>query len=121
MTMQAGKKLDEAVAALVMGFTVEHGTTHVDGRELPWTVFRNGSTTHNPIPYSTDLLAAMEVEARLWGFGWAARFIRLADGRWWAEFAKRGSFWTEYAIADTLPLAICRAALAAVSPTDKQE
>jgi len=131
MTMQAGKKLDEAVAAQVMGFTVVRGTAHIDGRELPWTVFVRDGRKFNSIPFSTDIAAAFSVverfhEQRLWmtcsyrcgyrkpwnRFGWIVQFRGTDKG---------------YAEADTLPLAICLAALAAVSstppvsPTDKQE
>jgi len=115
--------LNREVAEKVMGCTVESGVTYHDGRGIPWTVFRKDGTTHNSIPYSTDLLAAMEVVAEMQRqrFEVEAEW-RLIGEQWRVAFIMTGITYREYgATADTLPLAICRAALAAVSPTDKQE
>lgn len=132
--MPAGREMDALVAEKVMGLTVVPDLISGSGfratdmsrpsafqpeLEPPMPLFEA-----NPIkPYSTDIAAAWEVVEK----------IRLnatldhieerheAEGVWVVQFCAKTSnepWWHEHAYGDTVPLAICRAALLAVGVKD---
>ncbi|MHB1097832.1 MAG: BC1872 family protein [Gemmatimonadaceae bacterium] len=84
-TMQAGRELDARVAEKVMG----------------WADF-----DHDVPRYSTDTTAALTVLDALGGI---VRITRLRPDEWHVQIGEGSTRWGE-----TLPLAICRAVLAAV-------
>ena len=119
MTLEAGYNLNYDVATKVMDWSVELivnpvGTNFEEWRDSQG--WRYGST---PPPFSTEIEWAWKVVEHMHGMGhhlmlwfddvsgthpqWGARFPRLLTGR------------HETHEADTAPLAICLAALAAVA------
>jgi hypothetical protein len=121
--MEAGRELDALVAGKVMGLREVWAS---DREHFHHTVHGSTALFREPVPrYSTDITAAWEVvcivrlrnalvgECRIESDGdtWSCSFGRLGygdcGGREWQE---------DYgAEADTLPLAICLAALKAVT------
>src|SRR4051812_17548037 len=108
--LPAGRKLDALIAAKVMGWDVRGPD---DG---PWVALaENGRhATHETFRPSTDIAAAWEVVEHFANYKWLAQS---ASGRWgtgpmmWeCAFASPASF---QVVAETAPLAICRAALRA--------
>jgi hypothetical protein len=67
--------------------------------------------------YSTDFEATVKVvdETVRRGFTWAGRHLPVSSRVHW-EFRRTGSVWAD--VADTTPLVICRAALAALDAAD---
>jgi hypothetical protein len=115
-TLDAGPELDAMVAEQVMKWTKFIGT----GGGTYWNDesghFVGGDTRWPVPPYSSDIAAAWEIVE---DFG--SSFVSLthaygeADGEiqdgWWCEVIGPGYAMRQF--ADTAPLAICRAALAA--------
>lgn len=107
----AGRELDMLIAEKVMGQTVreEHH------KDFPQTVVCRWISETEMLPgYSTDISAAWEIieHLRPWRFN-LERMNRTAGSEWRADFDNRPSIFSGY--GDTAPLAICRAALAALA------
>lgn len=90
----------------------------IAGRELDAEVAERGfgygwRAGHTP-PFSSDIAAAFQVVERMIADGWRVYIDgpRFHDREWRVMFAKDRT--TTWAHAETLPLAICRAALDAV-------
>lgn len=132
-TRPAGRELDALVAEKVMGCRVQHWS----GYNSPGTYRcgcgvvcayphgvkdREGQLDGDLAYYSTDIAAAWEVVEKLRERGLhldinnrqACDGVDDMGGAWWAEFASADYAVGGQAFADTAPLAICRAALAAV-------
>jgi hypothetical protein len=99
--MNAGRELDALVAEKVMGadVVVRDGRAYINGN--PYDRLPN---------YSTDIAHAWQIVERM--ADWRVVIERVPSGEWEVMFDTRRVF--ENVKADTLPLAICRAALAAV-------
>jgi hypothetical protein len=96
--MNAGRELDALVAEKVMGYTVT------------WREVRSvRGNRREPVgirSFSTDITSAMLVLAQLGGI---VTLTRMKSDEWMVSVAGAATRW-----AETLPLAICLAALAAV-------
>jgi hypothetical protein len=105
---------DAEVAERVMGWRRiewEGGTTPM-GRSSKNVL----SLVLEEVPhYSTDIAAAWQVVEHLFTRGLRLSLNAFGGDPWWAEFADEGYEHGAQAPADTAPLAICRAALAAVA------
>jgi len=129
LAMEAGRKLDRLIAQHIMGkvchdrvcingewFEVETWLEAGEDPADPWIGTMAGGGLGW---YSTDIAAAWEVVEHLvrQGMWWAAEFYRHDDPPHDWAFCKpvdnRGAFRYYDARADSLPLAICRAALLA--------
>ena len=114
--MEAGRELDALVAEKVMGWTRDDRGAWVPPGCRP---LRNGYYTERPGCYSTDIAAAWRVVEAMRVAGWYTKVEDGHDGppsenpRGWHCRVSRAYDWFE-GWADTAPLAICRAALAAV-------
>ena len=111
--LQAGLELDALIAEKVMGRIVQMGE---DGgyRELNHDIFTD---IEDPLtPFSTDPVAALAVVERLSGRGWdvVLRAPTCTQPRWVVTARVFAAPIYERAEADTLPLAVCRAALRAM-------
>lgn len=119
--LNAGRELDALVAERVMGLTsFKH-----DGYDgecakcgFEWDPHRGGPGTACPIPdpYSTDIAAAWEVVEKLCasGKGFTLEHPGFSPGT--PDIHVFASFgMSPYMVAETAPLAICRAALKAVA------
>jgi hypothetical protein len=130
LSRDAGRALDALVAEKVMGWTALHRR---DGGSAEYlgTVPDNsfvGASTAKRIPgktycvpeYSTDIAAAWLVVERMRADGWWPEVKYLVDwdnaAKWYAACHRPPHQWS--ATAATAPLAICRAALAALENSD---
>lgn len=118
--MQAGREMDALVAEKIMGFTVRYvlgryqvALFDVETKERVPGIFK--TLPH----YSTDIAAAMEVVGNLYSMpntkieiSWGS----MINPREILVRIDRGQ--VSYGVADTLPLAICRAALKVVMGRD---
>lgn len=76
-----------------------------------WPPDDYGMASVVPVPnYSTDLAAAWQIVEHLAGRGWQFLLLRLCDGGTQASFSNQAGVWYE-SEAETVSLAICRAAL----------
>jgi hypothetical protein len=113
--MEAGRELDALIAEKVMGWTVELIVNSPCDAFEEWRDAQGWRYGPNPPLYSTDIAAAWEIAEKL-----QLAVIPDASGGWCAGHALfRGPGWYEENVndwehADTAPLALCRAALAAV-------
>lgn len=90
-----GRELDEAVARDVLGLT--------------W------SPVAGPVPYSRDIDAAWQVVERMLTLGWHLNLMSLhRDGSLWSAEFEAAAETTRHIYGESAPLAICRAALAAL-------
>lgn len=105
--MQAGREFDALIAEKVMG-----------KGETWFGTFSNGSERTIPrLPhYSTDIAAAWLLVDKLTGPKVNLILERDWDGVYYSRFSSAGASDEDFCSADTAPLAICRAALKAVSP-----
>lgn len=108
MTDMELKALDAEVAAKVFGMEWAGGNPirDYDGRR-PW-----------PPPYSTDIKAAWEVVEKMRELGWCFMLRQWPDGTTWAVLEPHTPVTLAIghdAKAENAPLAVCRAALAALS------
>jgi hypothetical protein len=117
-TLEAGRELDALVAEKVMGETVATFITDGEAHPLLWC---DGSDLPN---YSTDIRDAWQVVERMRSHG-GVRFgnlhlVAYAYNRTYASFDSKdlpmmeGDYSVEANGEHATPLAICRAALAAV-------
>lgn len=125
---RAGRDLDSLVAEKVMGRTWDETLCRVCG----WPIVPDGETgcwssncsmrplplshADAPRPYSIDPAAAWQVVERMREDGWQCVISSRADG--WYVLFERGHDSID-AEADTMPLAVCRAALAAITSKEK--
>jgi len=126
----AGKELDAAIAEHVLGYIWLHNKRYgmlrpSDEADL---IVEDGRSNYGKHPeghwigpddkYSTDIAAAWLVVEAMEQMG---GFFKLENGAggnakgWRAELLYRGSFYDPH-LCPTAPLAICRAALLALSP-----
>ena len=121
--MEAGRELDALVAERVMGLSVQwdygrvpfywHPATLAHGLEIGPDGL---SAVRRPIkPYSTDISAAWLVVEKLRADGFYPEIHALTDGDWRCEIRASGEPIDVWEDAPTAPLAICRAALAAIA------
>ena len=145
--MTAGRKLDALVAEEVLGYRVERVTPEWAGREVTLffapghtlvtyscdfrsdnaMMYRNGEDDRDgiapPLPvFSEDIAAAWEVVEHLKDRNWAIRLSnKTVNWCWWAyvyDYSSADARAEATVQAETAPLAICLAALAAVrAPT----
>lgn len=133
--LQAGRDLDALVAERVMGYEKRAESEWLGG--FAWISHDDGhwyGVTSMP-RFSTDISAAWDVVERLQSdalsLGWKRRDFslerkdRMVDGRWYCvtDAVPTDIYPNGYAVdgvADTAPLAICRAALKACAPTPEQ-
>lgn len=118
--LEAGRELDALVAEKVIGARVKYasGTAYnadlLGGVDPERDLILDGSWGRAIVRnYSTDIVAAMDVLAALGGI---ATITRLKADEWHVSIAQErsgGQWW-----AETLPLAICRAAIALVGLTE---
>ena len=96
LAMAAGRELDRIVSRSVMRFV-----------------------TDEPLPFSTDIAAAWLVVEQMHLLGHALALERWLDmprqNKWLALFTLENGHDTGCKVAESAPLAICRAALVAVS------
>jgi hypothetical protein len=128
--LPAGRELDALVAEKVMGWKYRQSSPDPKkhfcreyGNDAGWWLKPSmtpgakhwACATCSPPPaYSTDIAAAWEVTEKL-----AEDFMlvyAVAHAGWRARFEHAEGWWKGEAYADTAPLAICRAALAALEP-----
>lgn len=116
LKMEAGREMDALIAEKVIGWTRKYVSEH---DTQVWDSPNESVYLENAIPhYSTDISAAWEVVEKMLEFekdvaGHDQVIITRTDDclKWYIEFRKPS--W-EYAEAEALPLAICRAALLAL-------
>lgn len=124
-TMEAGRELDALVAERVMGIEVRDGSRvtciQVWQRGVGWKDGPAGSCLVLPDPYSTDITAAWQVVEKMRERGYEVCIGLISDGvfcRIDGEPGERiGHASVDWRDGST-PLAICRAALAAVETSD---
>lgn len=136
MTHEAGRELDAEVAEKVMGLVRCQGSQHkLGGRAEGWECWAQADspTRGGELPsYSTDITDAWKVveqfqlQAKLGHMfvlrcapwedysrsSWEVGQVRPLNG-WWGAATEEGGL---YSFAPTAPLAICLAALKAVTP-----
>lgn len=101
LAMPAGRELDSQVAEKVMGLKQSPKNAEF---------FQYWPYAFEPArPYSTDIAAAWEVVGKFGLFN----LTRYGDGTWGAQDNAR---FDEPVVAETAPLAICRASLLALLP-----
>ena len=113
--LEAGRELDALVAAKVMGRAkFQPGKGPV--AEHPLEELSLGLYTERiPVPrYSADIDAAWKVVERMRALGWHI-VIDSRPGNWLVQFFSTDGRKHSAASADLVPLAICRAAIAALS------
>lgn len=123
-TLTAGKEMDAAVAEKVMGWHLVKAPFGPRGwsewQDMNGTAFRSGTSQSGAgFHPSTEITAAWQVVEWMRQSGWFGlvghREWGGYDGEMYAEFSKPdGPEPTYWARANTAPLAVCRAALAAV-------
>jgi hypothetical protein len=109
---------DHAVGVWSPGSSSAKGRVHAWNDEGPTTSTFGDFDTHLP-HYSTDFEATVKVvdEMVRRGFTWAGRHLPESSRVHW-EFRRAGNVWAD--VADTTPLVICCAALAALDATPGQ-
>lgn len=110
LNMPAGRYLDSKIAEMVMGLTVDY---EFDEPHIP--SLRDKYDEWGYLPnYSTDISAAWEVIEKIKDEHLTFdMFYRPHEQKWWVTvFASDHA--KDHGIADTAPLAVCRAALLAV-------
>lgn len=116
MTMKlVGRALDAVVAERVMGWRIddpEEDAWVKDANTLSGRTFGAHVSEWSP---STDIAAAMEVVEKMRADGWSFASTLYEGQLPYASFCKGTAKSSRNAQATTLPEAICRAALAAVS------
>lgn len=112
--LAAGRELDERIAEKVMGWTVELVVSSPHTAFEEWRDEKGWRYGPNPPPYSSEIAEAWrvaerfdEVDLHKGPHGWLCRLERGDD-----EAVQHG----EALRAETAPIAICRAALLAVTP-----
>jgi hypothetical protein len=130
-TLEAGRELDALVAEKVMGWTWPDDRCPICGWSFSDTAAEGcvpGDCSQRPIPtvpesedyphYSTDITAAWEVVEKMLGQlpQQDIHFQHLEYTGWGVGtcFNKEEGGWDEWMYGETLPIAICRAALKAV-------
>jgi hypothetical protein len=136
--LPAGQELDALVAEIVMEEArplVGHDDVHLEPRKsrggnwLCWPEYDRGDVCEwAPVPFSTDMRAAWEVAEKMHKEFWKRGIVFEMGNNphnppraWWVNviFAEQyGRHETEMTYAETMPLAICRAALKAALPSN---
>jgi hypothetical protein len=122
MGEQMSKEIDAQIAEMVMGWTWCPGEGQ-SGCDDSWMLYNSDGEGIDEYPAgwspSTDIAAAFEVVDKIVGDQYRYVFRleqltgRMAPGRWWAYFDKDAEQFAGH--GETAPLAICKAALAALS------
>lgn len=122
-----GRELDIAIAERVMGYDWWRSKVSgkrclfPEGRQYPWFIYRatgdeqlTADYDHQVPPYSTSIEAAMEVVEKLRTEHWCVTLMnQFSKGpQWYVSFETVEG--ETYATCDSLPEAICLAALKAV-------
>lgn len=132
----SGRELDAAVAGHVMGWReAEHPERHGTGQwmsEYAYPVYykQNGQYIESgSFMPSEEIEAAMQVVEKMWRTGWQMEsangyklHTRIVDNvcSWYVRFINNESDMDNWsAEADTLPLAICKAALKAIQNSER--
>jgi hypothetical protein len=119
-TLEAGRELDTLVAEKVMGWTKWRSPVVPRGSAEPdcWLTNDRTSPTFKIAHWSpsTDIACAWQVVERMRdrGFALELHYEFGCSIQWVADFSNDGWSSTGEQLGDTAPLAICRAALAAV-------
>ncbi len=112
---EAGRELDALVAAKVMGRPkFQPGKGPVAQRPLEELSMRMYAD-RIPVPhYSAEIGAAWQVVERMRALGWEV-VVDTRSGKWLVQFLSSDGRQHSAASADLAPLAICRAAIAALN------
>lgn len=113
MTLEAGRELDAEVATKVMGWSVELIVGPRDAFE-EWRDPQGWRYGPDPKPYSTDIAAAWQVLEHVSASGWLWQIDMATEGGW-KVLIDHPDGRIRSARADAAALAICQAALVAVS------
>lgn len=129
-TRKAGRELDVEIAEKVMGATWRPVPDDMAYREREWLQFNDAGVVlawryddgrpdvqKGSLPcYSTDIAAVWEVVEEMARRGWVIDVQNRQLTRWACHVAfPAPNYATVFECEDTAPLAICRAALAAVA------
>lgn len=106
----AGRELDTLIAERVFALTVVEDPVNYRGVQIA-RAGREGSDLPH---YSTDHAAAWQVVEQMQAQGWNFACDDMGGLPWWVEFSQAGYRRGGQNTASTLPLAVCRAALAAL-------
>ncbi len=126
--LAAGRDTDALIAEQVMGRIIYRGPVPQNDLQIledggSWIGvpgFGLQPITETCPSYSTDIAAAFQVaEAMNTHFGMQLSLDMWGGDPWWAEFADRSYIYGAQSIAETAPLAICRAALKALAYKEK--
>jgi hypothetical protein len=122
------RALDAEIAERVMGWTRHSDRMHpTDNRTINGVLYcppdypNTSLGGFNCVPhYSGDIKAAMEVVGKMRSYGWNAHASTIAVKGWYCEFIKVSGNTAEFhkEESDSLPEAICLAALALVNKPD---
>lgn len=116
LAMPAGRELDAIVASRVMGWASADVDTAMLCASGSIAACSEMTTGHVP-DYSTDIAAAWLVVERIHEHGHAITVERWLGnpelGKWSAAFTLENGHDTGQCVAESAPLAICRAALVA--------
>lgn len=119
-TQLTDQQIDNLVAETVFGYTVESGVTDYDGMQMAWTVYRTpAGPSINPLPYSTNMVAAWAVVLAMVerGSDFSLEQATLRGQKIWVVSYSYVSRPAPVGMAmepDSIPRAICRAALTAL-------
>jgi predicted nucleic acid-binding protein len=115
LAMPAGRKMDALVAENVMGLDLFTPVTD------PYFTSQGIYQQVNHIEsYSADIAAAWEVVEKMVNGKWRVNIENDINGRKWGCDFKDDPLHTTLCVADSLTLAICRAALLAVMENNGQ-
>ncbi|HBN95097.1 MAG TPA: hypothetical protein DDZ66_02260 [Firmicutes bacterium] len=140
--MQAGREMDALIAEKVMGWSHKEGLKYDYNGPCEWNMVLIPPTmsdedyTYWVFPpkgvisktffldkrYSTDIVAAWEVRAKIQELGFTAVNVTAAGEQPYCQFVKpidEDSIEEHIAYADKDPLAICRASLKAILGSDE--
>jgi hypothetical protein len=118
LTMDAGREMDELILKHIFGFE------HLPPPAMPRfqrPTEHGVETIDYPRPYSTDIWSAWQVVEKMIGNDWDFYMENASNNRtnpdlFWVMFDKNAEG-DNCAECESAPLAICRAALLAVTPT----
>lgn len=112
--LEAGRQLNELIAGKLRGHaSFRRGKGPVAEHPLDELSMGMYAELMPAPPYSTDIAAAWHIVDRMRAVGWEV-VVDSRRGDWSVEFVSRDGMQHSAASADRLPLAICRAALAAL-------
>lgn len=117
--LPAGRELDALIASKVMGWPIVEGRTNDNGVISPcWTSYRD-DVSLRPIPeYSADIAAAWQVVEKIAHNVKLTKYHRNGEPLFECVIDRIALSQMVSEIADTAPIAICRAALKAAAASE---